>query len=68
MNQTSIIFAVLFAAWLVFITARGELPSYIGVLTGSVPAPKQTQTTSDSGSSIIQDAATVAQFAAIAGG
>ena len=32
MRQSSIIFGALFVAFIVFITVRGELPNYIGVL------------------------------------
>lgn len=34
MSQTSIIAASLIVAYIVFITVRGELPAYLGVLTG----------------------------------
>jgi hypothetical protein len=34
-NQSNIIFAFLFVAFLVFITMRGELPTYLGFLFGS---------------------------------
>lgn len=32
MPQSSVIFAALFAAFLIFITARGELRKYMGLL------------------------------------
>jgi hypothetical protein len=34
MSQSSFIFGMLFLAFLVYITAKGELPTYIALLTG----------------------------------
>jgi hypothetical protein len=34
MSQTSVIFFFLLAGFVIFITARGELPQYLNVLTG----------------------------------
>lgn len=34
MSQSNAIFAAFFIAFMLFITARGELPRYIGFLTG----------------------------------
>lgn len=34
MSQTSVIFAYILVAWLIFITARGELPKYLAVIFG----------------------------------
>lgn len=41
MPQTSIIFFYLLAAYIFYITAKGELPQYAGVFFGSAPAPAQ---------------------------
>jgi len=38
MNQTSVIAASLVAAYIVFITVRGELPAYFAIFTGPKPA------------------------------
>lgn len=34
MNQSNIIFAYLLAAFIIFITMRGELPKYLGFIIG----------------------------------
>jgi hypothetical protein len=39
MRQSSVIFFFLFAAFIVFITQRGELPAYLGLLLMGPPAP-----------------------------
>lgn len=41
MPQTSVIFFYLIAAYLFYITAKGELQQYAGVFFGSTPAPAQ---------------------------
>lgn len=38
MQQSTVIFAALFIAFLVYITAKGELSKYIGFLTGKSSA------------------------------
>lgn len=38
MSQSNVIFAAIFVAYLVFITMRGEVPIYLGLLLKS-PAP-----------------------------
>jgi hypothetical protein len=42
MNQSNVIFGFLAAAWLIFITVRGELPTYLGFLLASPQAPTGT--------------------------
>lgn len=37
MSQSSVIFFVLFAAFVIFITQKGELPTYLGLLLLSPP-------------------------------
>jgi hypothetical protein len=34
MNQSNVIFAFLFAAFVIFITVRGNLPVYLGFILG----------------------------------
>jgi hypothetical protein len=34
MSQSNVIFAFLFAAFVIFITMRGKLPTYLGFLLG----------------------------------
>jgi hypothetical protein len=46
MPQSNAIFFALFLAFLIFITARGELPLYLGFLLAS---PKETATASNNG-------------------
>ncbi len=38
MRQSTAVVLVMLAAFLVFVTVRGELPSYLNVLFGAVPA------------------------------
>lgn len=38
MQQSNAIFAALIIAWIVFITLRGELPTYISLLKGNSPS------------------------------
>jgi hypothetical protein len=42
MNQSTIVFFFLFAAYVVFITQRGELPAYLNLLFGAAPAKSTT--------------------------
>lgn len=46
MPQSNVIFFYLFAAFVIFITMRGELPKYLGFLLAS---PKSTPTASPNG-------------------
>jgi len=46
MSQSNVIFFFLFAAFVVFITQRGELPTYLGLLLAS---PKTGALVTDSG-------------------
>ena len=48
MPQSSVIFFFIAAAFLVFITQRGELRTYLGFLYGTAPAPASSSTTSTS--------------------
>lgn len=67
MSQTGIIFAAIFAGWILFITARGELSKYLSVLNGTdQPAPDQ----SGGGGTLQQVGSalqTTAEIAALAG-
>lgn len=68
MNQSSVIFGALFVAFLVFITLRGELPTYAGFLLstpkgGATPPVGKQADNSGSGVSVDQ-VAQAAQFAA----
>lgn len=71
MNQSTVIFGFLAAAFLVFITQRGELPVYWGLLvkSPSTPAsgPGTTANGSISASDIAHAASTIADLAAVAG-
>lgn len=50
MNQSSVIFFFIFAAYFVFITVRGELPIYMGLLLASPKqAPAKVGDTGDAG-------------------
>ncbi|MEB2519811.1 hypothetical protein SOP85_31020 [Pseudomonas sp. YuFO20] len=49
MNQSTIIFGYLFVAFLIFITQRGELPTYWGFLVSSPSTPSQGPTATGSG-------------------
>jgi len=44
MPQSSVIFFFIAAAFLVFITQRGELRTYLGFLYGTAPAPASSST------------------------
>jgi hypothetical protein len=35
MQQSNVIFAALFVAFIVYVTLRGELPTYVGLLKGT---------------------------------
>ena len=52
MNQTSAIAASLIVAWLIFITVRGELPVYIGILNGNGPKCDSSAGSSSSGAGL----------------
>lgn len=39
MQQSNVIFAALFVAFVVYITSKGELPNYINILKGAKTAP-----------------------------
>lgn len=55
MRQSNVIFAYLFAAFLIFITLRGELPLYMGLILGSgqsTPTPVPTATATPAASSV----------------
>lgn len=62
MNQSSVIFGFLLAAWLIFITQRGELPLYWGFLAKSPQTPSAGPTASGSG--IINAIPAIASIAA----
>ncbi len=52
MNQSTVILGYLAAAFLIFITVRGELPQYLGFLLGSgqgTAAPQATPSTQAQG-------------------
>lgn len=61
MNQSTVIFGFLFAAFLVFITQRGELPIYLGFILAT---PKQPVAPAPNTSASI-DATTALKFAAL---
>lgn len=69
MNQSSVIFGFLAAAFLVFITQRGSLPLYWGFLVSTPKQPAAGPTASPDGkintSDIIAIGKTAAQFAVI---
>lgn len=50
MNQSTIIFAFLFAAFVVFITQRGELPIYLGFILATPTQPLGSATATAAGS------------------
>lgn len=60
MQQSSIIFAALLVAFIVFITQRGELPTYLTLLRGGGTQPNQQSGVSLSGTGIL--GSTVAAF------
>jgi hypothetical protein len=72
MNQSTIIFGYLFAAFLIFITQRGELPTYWGLLVKSPATPSNGPSASGSGtvtgSSVSQTLSTITSAAAALGG
>ena len=49
MNQSTIIFGYLFAAFVIFITMRGELPVYMGFLLSTPKQPASGPPASGSG-------------------
>lgn len=53
MQQSSVIFFYLFVAFVVYITQRGELPTYLGLLLASPPkaVPQNAPTTTADSSS-----------------
>lgn len=52
MQQSNVIFAALFIAFLVYIVTKGELSTYIGFLKGSTNAQSSTPVTTTSTSAI----------------
>ena len=49
MPQSNVIFGFLFAAFVIFITQRGELPIYLGFLFNPAPPPSNDATDTGSG-------------------
>ena len=69
MSQSSVIFFFLFAAFIVFITQKGELPTYLGLLFLSPQTTGgTTQTSATSLSTVAQSAEAIGQAAAALGG
>jgi hypothetical protein len=69
MPQSNVIFAYLFAAFVIFITVRGELPKYLGFLLASPKKPAITRgpdLAAPEGTGLkFSDAASVAKTAAL---
>lgn len=67
MQQSNVIFFFLFAAFVIYITIRGELPKYLGFLFSSPVASTNTQlaqSTANGGSgATVQNVATIAETA-----
>lgn len=61
--QTSTIAFALIVGFIVFVTVRGELPKYIGVLTGSGSTPSSTPSATNGNA-----ASNIANVIALAGG
>ena len=54
MRQSTVIFGTLLAAFVIYITIRGQLPSYLSLFTGATTepvAPKNSTTNDNKGSS-----------------
>lgn len=72
MTQSNVIFAAIFVAYLIFITMRGEIPIYLGLLLKSPPSNQggtgaQAATGSSAssiGGQVASAAATIAPYAA----
>lgn len=72
MNQSTIIFGYLAVAFLIFITQRGELPTYWGFLVSSPATPSNGPGAAGSGAlttgSVATSAATISDLALSLGG
>lgn len=64
MNHSSVIFFYLLAAFVIFITMRGELPRYLGFLLAS-PKAAPVQAAQTSPGDLAKGAEKLAQFAAL---
>lgn len=50
MNQSNVIFAFLFAAFIIFVTMRGDLPKYLGFVLGETAPATPGGPVADTGS------------------
>jgi hypothetical protein len=67
MSQSNVIFAAIFIAYLIFITARGEIPIYLGLLLKSPAQPPATAATAASGVNVGQASNAATATASLAG-
>jgi hypothetical protein len=70
MSQSNIIFGAIFIAYLIFITVRGEVPIYLGLLLRSpaqAQAPATSTATAASGVNVGQVANAATATASLAG-
>ncbi len=64
MQQSNVIFGALLIAFIVFITLRGELPTYITILRGGNVSPSQATSTAANSSGLSGTISTVESQAA----